>query len=143
MGEAQSQDKPQNEIADVISYIRSEYERIVREDVNRAEVMRLEQGDNIVTVFMNEPWRRVNTKYGEKIAIPVFDKKGEKKIIMVGQRSRLYKAIIKALAESLKKDGGDLESVVLSIYKVGSGLKASYDVKMVEEHRKKREGKRK
>jgi hypothetical protein len=139
MGEAQLQ----GEITNVADYIKQEYERIVKEDVNRAEVLRLEQGDNIVTVFISEPWRRVNTKFGEKIAIPVFDKKGEKKIILVGQKSRLYKAIIKALAESLKKDGGDLESVVLSIYKVGSGLKASYDVKVVEEHRRRKEGKRK
>jgi len=139
MGEAQ----PQVEITDVAGYIKQEYERIVREDAGRADVLRLEQGDNIVTLFMSEPWRRVNTRYGEKIAIPVFDKKGEKKIILVGQRSRLYKAIIKALAESVKKGEEDLESVVLSIYKVGSGLKASYDVKVVEEYRRKREGKRK
>jgi hypothetical protein len=139
MGEAQ----PQNEILNVVDYIRQEYERIVREDVNRAEVLRLAEGENIVTVFMNEPWRKVNTRFGEKIVIPVFDRFGEKKVIMVGQRSRLYRAIIKALAESVKKDGGDLESVVLSIYKVGSGLKASYDVKIVEEHRRKKEGKRK
>jgi hypothetical protein len=111
MGEAQLQ----GEITDVAGYIKQEYERIVKEDVNRAEVLRLEQGDNIVTVFMSEPWRK----------------------------SRLYKAIIKALAESLKKDGEDLEGVVLSIYKVGSGLKASYDVKVVEEHRRRKEGKRK
>ena len=135
--------QPRNEIPDVVDYIKQEYERIVREDVNRAEVLRLAEGENIVTVFMNEPWRKVNTKFGEKIVIPVFDKYGEKKAIMVGQRSRLYRAIIKALAESVKKDGEDLESVVLSIYKVGSGLKASYDVKIVEEHRRKKEGKRK
>jgi len=110
--------------------------------VSRSEVLRLAEGDNIVTIFMDEPWRKVNTRFGEKIAIPVFDKKGEKKVIMAGLRSRLYKAIIKALAESVRKGEGDLESVVLSIYKVGSGLKASYDVKVVEEHRRKREGKR-
>jgi len=131
------------QITDVIGYIKQEYERIVKEDVSRSEVLRLVEGDNIVTVFMNEPWRKVNTKFGEKIAIPVFDKRGEKKVIMVGQKSRLYKAIIKALAESVRKGEGDLESVVLSIYKVGTGLKASYDVKVVEEYRRKKEGKRK
>lgn len=130
------------QITDVIGYIKQEYERIVKEDVSRSEVLRLVEGDNIVTIFMDEPWRKVNTRFGEKIAIPVFDKKGEKKVIMAGLRSRLYKAIIKALAESVRKGEGDLESVVLSIYKVGSGLKASYDVKVVEEHRRKREGKR-
>ncbi|MCI4409717.1 MAG: hypothetical protein JHC26_11550 [Thermofilum sp.] len=135
--------QPNNEIVDVIGYIREEYERIIREDVNRADVLRLDQGENIVTIFMNEPWRRVNTKYGERVAIPVFDKRGEKKVLLVGQKSRLYKAIIKALAESVKKNEGELESVVLSIYKVGSGLKASYDVKVVEEHWRKKEGKRK
>jgi hypothetical protein len=143
MTESQGETQSRNEIVDVVEYIKQEYERIVREDVNRADILRLDQGENIITIFMNEPWRRINTKYGERVAIPVFDKRGEKKIILTGQKSRLYRAIIKALAESVKRDGEDLESVVLSIYKVGSGLKASYDVKIVEEHRRKKEGRRK
>jgi hypothetical protein len=143
MTEPQNETQSRNEIVDVVEYIKQEYERIIKEDVNRADLMRLDQGENIITIFLNEPWRRINTKFGEKIAIPVFDKKGEKKIIMTGQKSRLYRAIVKALAESLKKGEGELESVVLSVYKVGSGLKASYDVKVVEEHWRKREGRRK
>jgi len=143
MTEPQNETQSHNEIVDVVEYIKQEYERIIKEDVNRADLMRLDQGENIITIFLNEPWRRINTKFGEKIAIPVFDKRGEKKIIMTGQKSRLYRAIVKALAESLKKGEGELESVVLSVYKVGSGLKASYDVKVVEEHWKKREGRRK
>jgi len=143
MEDTQSNSENRSEIVDVVEYIKQEYERIIKEDVNRADLMRLDQGENIITIFLNEPWRRINTKFGEKIAIPVFDKKGEKKTILTGQKSRLYRAIVKALAESLKKGEGELESVVLSVYKVGSGLKASYDVKVVEEHWKKREGRRK
>jgi hypothetical protein len=143
MEDTQSGNNNRSEIVDVVEYIRQEYERIIREDVNKADILRLDQGENIVTIFLSENWRKINTKYGEKIAIPVYDKRGEKKVLLVGQKSRLYKALIKALAESVKRDGEDLESVVLSIYKVGSGLKASYDVKVVEEHRRKKEGRRK
>ncbi len=115
-------------------YILEAYQRILEQQKDRKPLLRLIEGDNILTIPLNEKWRKVKTRYGERIAIPVIDKYNNQLLLMVSERSKLYAQLIKELAGVVKQynvDNNEVD-VVVSIHKVGKGVDASYDVKVVD-----------
>jgi len=115
-------------------YILEAYQRVLEQQKDRKPLMRLVEGDNILTIPLNEKWRKVQTKYGERIAIPVIDKYNNQVVLMISERSKLYAQLVKELAGVIKQydvENNEID-VVLSIHKVGKGVEASYDVKVVD-----------
>jgi hypothetical protein len=115
-------------------YILEAYHRILQEQKERKPVLRLIEGENVVTIQLGEKWRKVKTRYGERIAIPAIDKYNNQVVLLLSERSKLYAQLIRELASIVKQyDTNSNEvDVVVSIHKVGKGIEASYDVKVVD-----------
>jgi hypothetical protein len=136
MSNENGQKQAQKQVVEVDprEYILEAYHRILQEQKDRRPLLKLVEGDNILTIPLNEKWKKVQTKYGERIVIPVVDKYNNQVVLMVSERSKLYAQLIKELASVIKQyDTNSNEvDVVVSIHKVGKGIEASYDVKIVD-----------
>ena len=88
-------------------FIYQEYERLREQAKQRygAPILRIEEGKVYdVTLDTTKEWRRVNTRFGERVAIPViYD--NQEYVIMANPNGLLYRSLIEQLARKLKETG--------------------------------------
>ena len=121
-----------SEIKDILSFIKEELQRIEQRQRERPPLYRLSEGENIITVLLTENWRKLNTQFGERVAIPVLDKFGKRYTLMISPNSKLYTLLLRRLGEAIVSSHGNCNTVTLNITKIGKGLKASYEVNIVK-----------
>jgi hypothetical protein len=89
----------------LIDFAKEELERIKQERVERfgGEILRIEEG-NIYSVELSASaeFKRVNTRFGERVVIPVIYN-NEPRVLMVNPNGRLYRMIIEGILEATKK----------------------------------------
>ena len=88
-------------------FIYQEYERLKEQAKQRygAPILRIEEGKVYdVVLDTSKEWRRVNTRFGERVAIPViYD--NQEYVIMANPNGLLYRQLIEQLARKLKETG--------------------------------------
>lgn len=114
-------------MSDIWSFVKEESERLKQERMERlgGEILRLEPGQTYVVELRNESWRRITTRFGERIVIPVVYG-GENRVLMINPRSRLYRMLVEELARLADRKP---ERVVITIKREGFGRLTSYTVK--------------
>ena len=89
----------------LVDFAREELERIKRERAERfgGEILRIEEG-NIYSVELSASaeFKRVNTRFGERVVIPVIYN-NESRVLMVNPNGRLYRMLIEGILEATKK----------------------------------------
>ncbi len=125
-------------MSDIWSFVKEESERLKQERMERlgGEVLRLEPGQTYVVELRNESWRRITTRFGERIVIPVVYG-GENRVLMINPRGRLYRMLVEELARIADRKP---ERVVITIKREGFGRLTNYTVKAepVEEAKSKK-----
>ena len=113
--------------ADIWSFIKEEAERLRQERIERlgGEILRIEPGQTYVIELRNENWRRVTTRFGERIVIPILHN-NEPKVLMLNPRGRLYRMLVEELAKLADRKP---ERVVVTIKREGVGRLTNYTVK--------------
>jgi len=99
----------ENGKSNIFEFVEKEYERITQEQKQRfgAPILRIE--DNKVydlTIDPNVEWKRINTRYGERVVIPVVYENSEY-VLMLNPAGSVYKTIIEQLAKKLRETGGE------------------------------------
>ncbi len=116
-----------------MDYIAEAYNELAERQKNRPPILRLIEGENIVTINMSDKPIKLSTRFGDRIAIPVIDKNGNRALLVMSERGKLYMKLINALADVIKQHSdsdGNLQ-VELKIIKTGTGVDASYSVKVL------------
>jgi len=65
-------------------------------------------------------WKRINTRYGERVVIPVVYENSEY-VLMLNPAGAVYKAIIEQLAKKLRETGGEKIKTIHLMLKRQSG----------------------
>lgn len=99
----------EDRIPNILEFVEKEYERITQEQRQKfgAPILRIEDGkvyDLIIDPGVQ--WRRIETRYGERIVIPVIYENNEY-VLMLNPFGSVYKAIIEQLAKKLRETGGE------------------------------------
>lgn len=92
----------------ILEFVEKEYERITHEQRQRfgAPILRIEDGKVYdLVIDINAEWKRINTRYGERVVIPVMYENSEY-VLMLNPAGSVYRAIIEQLAKKLRETGG-------------------------------------
>jgi len=103
-------------------FIYQEYERLKEQAKQRygAPILRIEEGKVYdVILDTSKEWRRVNTRFGERVAIPVIYE-GQEYVIMANPNGLLYRQLIEQLARKLKETGRERIKAIHVILKRAS-----------------------
>lgn len=93
----------------IFEFVEKEYERITQEQKQRfgAPILRIEEQKVYdLVVDPNAEWKRINTKYGERVVIPVVYE-GSEYVLMMNPNGSVYRTIIEQLAKKLRETGGE------------------------------------
>jgi hypothetical protein len=89
----------------IIDFAREELERLRQERVERlgGDLLRIEEGNiYVLELGVNVEFRRINTRFGERVVIPV-TYNNEPRVLMVNPSGRLYRMIIEEINNAVKK----------------------------------------
>ena len=116
----------------LIDFAREELERIERERRERlgGEILRINVGDMVVVEMdANAVFKRVNTRFGERVVIPVRCE-GESKVLMLNPSGRLYRLILQEILNASRKvkNHSKVSKYVVTIHRV---TKFEYHVSVV------------
>ena len=115
----------------ILEFVEKEYERIAQEQRQKfgASILRIE--DNKVYDLVIDPnaeWKRINTRYGERVVIPVKYENNEY-VLMLNPVGSVYKAIIEQLAKKLREAGGEkIKTIHLMLKRQGGRYTIFVDV---------------
>ena len=89
----------------IIDFAREELERLRQERIERlgGDLLRIEEGNiYVLELPVNAEFRRINTRYGERVVIPV-TYNNEPRVLMVNPNGKLYRMIIEEINNAVKK----------------------------------------
>jgi len=128
----------------LIDFILEEHERLREQQKQRfgALILRIEENKVYDLVLdINKSWNRVNTRFGERIAIPVIYEDQEY-VWMVNPNGSAYRQLVEGLARKLRESGGNkVKEARLLVKKVGNKYSVSVDVEFEKTENGSRKGK--
>jgi hypothetical protein len=89
----------------IIDFVKEELERLRQERLERlgGDLLRIEEGNiYVLELGVNTEFRRINTRFGERVVIPV-TYNNEPRVLMVNPNGRLYRLIIEGINDAVKK----------------------------------------
>jgi len=116
-------------------FIYQEYERLKEQAKQRygAPILRIEEGKVYdVVLDTSKEWRRVNTRFGERVAIPViYD--NQEYVIMANPNGLLYRQLIEQLARKLKETGKErIKAIHILLKRVANRYTVVVETELVE-----------
>lgn len=115
----------------IIDFIMEEHERLREQQKQKfgALILRIEENKVYDLVLdLNKSWSRVNTRFGERIAIPVIYEDQEY-VWMVNPNGSAYRQLVEGLARKLRESGSNkVKEARLLVKKVGNKYSVSVDV---------------
>ncbi len=119
--------------SDFIEFLEREKQRLFEEQRARfgAPILRLEEGKvYALSLDINKEWRKVTTRFGERIVIPVTYENSEY-VLMVNPSGSLYRSIVEQLYSKLKNvDLADVTGVNLVIKRQSGKYSVIVDVEL-------------
>ena len=119
--------------SDFIEFLEREKQRLFEEQRARfgAPILRLEEGKvYALSLDINKEWRKVTTRFGERIAIPVVYENNEY-VLMVNPSGSLYRSIVEQLHSKLKNvDLADVMGVNLVVKRQSGKYSVIVDVEL-------------
>lgn len=94
---------------------------------------KMKEGDNILTIKLNEGWETVKTRFGESVRIPVITEDNVESILLVRKNSRLYRTLMIELVRYIKSKDLNVDVVKVKITRYGTGVSTTYNVKVLEQ----------
>jgi len=115
----------------IIDFILEEQERLREQQKQKfgALILRIEENKVYDLVLdLSKSWSRVNTRFGERVAIPVIYEDQEY-VWMVNPNGSAYRQLVEGLARKLRESGGSkVKEARLLVKKVGNKYSVSVDV---------------
>ena len=115
----------------IIDFILEEHERLKEQQKQKfgALILRVEENKVYDLILdINKNWSRVNTRFGERVAIPVIYEDQEY-IWMVNPNGSAYRQLVDGLARKLRESSGSkVKEVRLLVKKVGNKYSVNVDV---------------
>lgn len=125
----------------ILEFVEKEYERIKEEQRQKfsAPILRIE--DNKVydlIIDINAQWKRINTKFGERVVIPVSYENSEY-VLMLNPAGSVYRAIIEQLAKKLRETGsGKVKAIHIMLKRQNGRYTVFVDVEAETEQPKRK-----
>jgi len=131
---------------DLIDFIMEEHEKLREQQKQKfgALILRIEENkvyDLVLDTSKN--WSRINTRFGERVAIPVIYEDQEY-LWMVNPNGSAYRQLVEELARKLKESNGNkVKEVRILVKKINNKYSVNVDVEVekTEESPRKSKGK--
>ena len=116
-------------------FIAKEHERLKEYARQRfgAPILRVEEG-KVYDLLLDSTreWRRVNTRFGERVAIPVFYE-GQEYVVMANPNGVLYRSLVEQLARKLKETPREkIKAVHVIVKRLGNRYTVVVETELVE-----------
>jgi hypothetical protein len=98
-----------------------------------APILRVEEGKVYdLTLDSSKEWRRVNTRFGERVAIPVIYE-GQEYVVMANPNGLLYRSLVEQLARKLKETPRErIKAVHVIVKRVANRYTVVVETELVE-----------
>ncbi|MEM4913802.1 MAG: hypothetical protein QW579_06325 [Desulfurococcaceae archaeon] len=118
-------------MSDFQSFIYEEYRRIIEEEKQRKPPYKLRDEDTItVDISGLRPWRRVRTKFGDRVIVPIYRDNNEFSLF-INPNSQLYRKLVKLSVDVLSKNK-TASLMTVKVVRSRIGLKVTYDIELLE-----------
>lgn len=131
---------------DFAEFISKEYERVKEYQRERfgAPILRVEEGKVYELILdTSKEWRRVNTRFGERIAIPVIYENQEY-VVMANPNGFLYRQLVEQLTKKVKESGSErIKSIHIMLKRVANRYTVVVETEVEKTQKETAEEKRK
>jgi hypothetical protein len=118
-------------IENPISYIKEQFKAVLENEMLNKEVYTITEGEHIITIDFTSKWDKVKTRYGERVKIPIIVQSKEY-VLLLNERGKLFKQLVKTIGQEMNNRGADPSLVTVKVVKSGKGVKATYEVNIID-----------
>ncbi len=118
-------------IENPIDYVKTQFKTVLENEMLSKDVYTIGEGEHIITIDFGSKWDKVKTRYGERVKIPVIVQSKEY-VLLLNERGKLFKQLVKVIGQAINSKGADPSLVTVKVVKTGKGMKAVFDVSILD-----------